>query len=180
MPSTEARQEAKEEANKKVNTTIRQPASYPPSEPLIESYSRRSHAERPGITATPWTATPWIATPWIAAFGVALMGVVCAGAAQAQTRLPARDLEQVPTARYGRGEAVDLSLIVEEWRDRYPAIPVFTCSCNAQTGGDEAVWPFKSFTRYQPFLALGDFNAANNEETGFNCFDIATGDRPSP
>lgn len=94
------------------------------------------------------------------------------------TRLPARDPEQVPTARYGRGEDVDLSLIVEEWRDRYPAIPVYTCSCTAETCGDESVWPFRTFTLYQPFLALGAFNAAKNEDTGFNCFDIETGERP--
>ena len=31
---------------------------------------------------------------------------------------PARNPDQVPTARYARGEDVDLSLIVEEWRDR--------------------------------------------------------------
>ncbi len=93
-------------------------------------------------------------------------------------RLPARDPQQVPTARYGRGEAVDLSLIVEEWRDRYPAIPVYTCSCRAESCGDPDAWPFRSFTRYQPFLALGAVNAAKNEGAGFNCFDIETGDRP--
>ena len=94
------------------------------------------------------------------------------------TRLPARDPEQVPTARYGRGEDVDLSLIVEEWRDRYPAIPVSTCRCTAETCGDESAWPFRTFTLYQSFLALGEFNAAKNEDTGFNCFDIETGERP--
>lgn len=109
------------------------------------------------------------------AMTVALWG----SAATAQTtRLPARDPDQVPTARYGRGEAVDLSLIVEEWRDRFPAIPVYTCSCNADICGDDSIWPSRTFTRYQPFLALGDFNAINNEETGFNCFDIETGARP--
>ncbi|MGD1865110.1 MAG: hypothetical protein ACFB0D_11190 [Phormidesmis sp.] len=94
------------------------------------------------------------------------------------SRLPARDPQQVPTARYGRGEAVDLSLIVEEWRDRYPAIPVYTCSCTTDACGDDTVWPFRTFTRYQPFVALGAFNATNSEETGFNCFDIETSDRP--
>lgn len=113
--------------------------------------------------------------------GVATVGssmtVALPALAQA-TRLPARDPEQVPTARYGRGEAVDLSLIVEEWRDRYPAIAVYTCSCNAETCGDETVWPFRSFSRYQPFLALGAANATNNEAAGFNCFDIENGERP--
>jgi len=88
------------------------------------------------------------------------------------------DPEQVPTARYARGESVDLSLIVEEWRGRYPATPVFACTCSSAICGDEAVWPFRTFTLYQPFLALGAFNAAKTEETGFNCFDMETGDRP--
>lgn len=90
----------------------------------------------------------------------------------------ARDPLQVPTARYGRGEAVDLSLIVEEWRDRYPDIPVYACSCTADTCGNASVWPFRDFARYQSFVALGAFNAASNEATGFNCFDIETGERP--
>lgn len=89
-----------------------------------------------------------------------------------------RDAQQVPTARYGRGEAVDLSLIVEEWRDRYPAIPVFVCSCNANTCSNPAVWPFRSYSRYQPFVALGKNNAASSESTGFNCFNMETGDSP--
>ena len=88
------------------------------------------------------------------------------------------DPQQVPTARYGRGENVDLSLIVEEWRDRYPTIPVFVCSCSASTCGNTAVWPFRSFTRYQPLVALGKNNAASSESTGFSCFNMETGDRP--
>ncbi|MEM9089332.1 MAG: hypothetical protein AAGC93_11380 [Cyanobacteria bacterium P01_F01_bin.53] len=86
--------------------------------------------------------------------------------------------EQVPTARYGRGEAVDLALIIDEWRDRYPSISVFACSCNAETCGDKSVWPFRAYTRYQPFVALGDFNATNTVATGFNCFDMETGEPP--
>lgn len=89
-----------------------------------------------------------------------------------------RNAQQVPTARYGRGEAVDLSLIVEEWRDRYPTIPIFVCSCNAATCGNPAVWPFRSYSRYQPFVALGKPNAASSETTGFNCFNMETGDSP--
>lgn len=91
---------------------------------------------------------------------------------------PARDPNQVPSARYARGEDVDLSLIVEEWRDRYPATPIFACTCSAQTCGDAELWPFRTFTLYQPFIALGEFNAVNNEENGFNCFDMETGARP--
>ncbi len=91
---------------------------------------------------------------------------------------PARDPQQVPTARYGRGESVDLSLIVEEWRDRYPDIPVYACSCTASICGNESAWPFRDFVRYQSFVALGSVNAAGNEATGFNCFDIETGERP--
>ena len=86
--------------------------------------------------------------------------------------------EQVPTARYGRGESVDLALIIDEWRDRYPSIAIFACSCNADTCGDKTVWPFREYTRYQPFVALGDFNAANTVATGFNCFDMETGEPP--
>jgi hypothetical protein len=98
---------------------------------------------------------------------------------QAQGRFStATDPEQVPTARYGRGEAVDLALIIDEWRDRYPAIPVFVCSCNADTCGNPAIWPFRAYSRYQPFVALGKANAANNETAGFNCFEMATGARP--
>jgi hypothetical protein len=99
--------------------------------------------------------------------------------AQAQGRFStATDPAQVPTARYGRGESVDLSLIIDEWRDRYPAIPVFVCSCNADTCGNPAIWPFRAYSRYQPFVALGKANAANNETAGFNCFDMETGARP--
>ena len=89
-----------------------------------------------------------------------------------------RDPNQVPTARYGRGENVDLSLILEEWRDRFPATPLFVCTCRNQVCGDETVWPFREFSLYQPFVALGARNAANNESSGFKCFDIETGQMP--
>ena len=89
-----------------------------------------------------------------------------------------RDPNQVPTARYGRGENVDLSLILEEWRDRFPTTPVFVCTCRNQACGDSRAWPFREFSLYQPFVALGDTNAANNESTGFKCFDIETGRAP--
>ena len=86
--------------------------------------------------------------------------------------------EQVPTARYGRGESVDLSLIIEEWRNRYPATPVFACTCMSSACNRTEQWPFREYAQYQPLVALGDFNAASNESAGFNCFDIETGDRP--
>jgi len=108
-----------------------------------------------------------------------IFGITPSTHAQPSGRLnPVRDPNQVPTARYGRGEAVDLSLIVEEWRDRYPTIPIFVCSCNAETCGDTDRWPFRAYVRYQPLVALGDFNAAHNEDTGFNCFEMETGRRP--
>lgn len=91
----------------------------------------------------------------------------------------ARGPEQVPTARYARGEGVDLALIIEEWRDRFPQTPVYACVCLEETCGSSAIWPFKPFTRYQPFVALGPTNAATNERTGFNCFDIETGADPT-
>ncbi len=114
----------------------------------------------------------------ILAAGGSGMTSLAAGAQPSPRLGTVRDPQQVPTARYGRGEDVDLSLIVEEWRDRYPTIPIFVCACNAGTCGNTAVWPFRSYSRYQPFVALGKANAANNESTGFNCFNMESGDRP--
>ncbi len=91
----------------------------------------------------------------------------------------ARDPAQVPTARYASGEAVDLALIIEEWRDRFPQTPIYACACLEATCDNSAIWPFRKFTRYQPFVALGPANAATNERTGFNCFDIETGENPT-
>ena len=89
-----------------------------------------------------------------------------------------RDPAQVPTARYARGEDVDLALIIGEWRDRFPQTPIFACACQEETCGSSAIWPFRQYTRYQPFIALGPTNAATNERRGFNCFDIDTGEDP--
>lgn len=89
-----------------------------------------------------------------------------------------RDPNQVPTARYARGEEVDLALIIEEWRDRFPQTPVYACACLEETCDSSAIWPFRRFTRYQPFVALGPTNAATSERQGFNCFDIETGEDP--
>ncbi|MGD1900581.1 MAG: hypothetical protein ACFB16_27040 [Phormidesmis sp.] len=119
---------------------------------------------------------------WLLALGFLFLGLPSQVQAQEppqRTRLtPARNPEQVPTARYGRGEAVDLSLIVEEWRDRYPAIAIYACSCRADTCGDTSIWPYRAFSQYQSFVALGAQNAASNEENGFNCFDMESGERP--
>ena len=90
----------------------------------------------------------------------------------------ARDPNQVPTARYARGEDVDLALIIEEWRDRFPQTPVYACACLEETCDSSAIWPFRRFTRYQPFVALGPTNAAISERQGFNCFDMETGEDP--
>ncbi|MEM6449553.1 MAG: hypothetical protein AAF703_04470 [Cyanobacteria bacterium P01_D01_bin.105] len=132
---------------------------------------------------SPKTALPITLT--ISSAVVACLGwLFCSTAAFAQPErtserfVDVRNPEQVPTARYGRGEAVDLSLIVEEWRDRYPATPVFVCTCRNQACGDATVWPFREYSLYQPFVALGDANATRNEATGFKCFDIETGRFP--
>lgn len=98
--------------------------------------------------------------------------------AQSDRFVNVRDPEQVPTARYGRGEDVDLALIIDEWRDRYPATDVFVCTCRNQTCGDKEIWPFREYSLYEPFVALGDDNASNSESTGFKCFDIETGNSP--
>ena len=90
-----------------------------------------------------------------------------------------RDPNQVPTARYARGEDVDLALIIEEWRDRFPQTPVYACACLEATCGSTAIWPFRQFARYQPFVALGPTNAANSESRGFNCFNIDSGESPT-
>lgn len=87
--------------------------------------------------------------------------------------------EPVPTARYARGETVDLALIIDEWNGKHPEIPVFSCvclqpSCNLTTG-----WPFQTFSEYQFTVMLGQFNAAATENQGFNCHDIVSGRSPS-
>jgi hypothetical protein len=106
------------------------------------------------------------------------LGALSSGAQPSNA--PNRVIEpaQVPTARYARGEAVDLSLIIDEWRDRYPNIPIFACSCDADSCGDKTKWPYREFARYQPFVALGNSNGASSEDEGFNCFDIDSGNRP--
>ncbi|MFK8185643.1 MAG: hypothetical protein AB8B99_19885 [Phormidesmis sp.] len=112
---------------------------------------------------------------------VAWVGVCLLSApaiAQSERFVDIRDPDQVPTARYGRGEDVDLSLIIEEWRDRYPATPVFVCTCRNQSCGDKEIWPFREYSLYQPFVSLGDANATNSEATGFKCFEIETGRAP--
>lgn len=86
--------------------------------------------------------------------------------------------ELAPTARYARGEAVDQALIIREWKSRMPQIPVYACTCQAESCDAQASWPFRRYNRYQSLVALGPFNAAYNNSLGFQCFDIATGAAP--
>ena len=83
-----------------------------------------------------------------------------------------------PTARYARGEDVDLALIIAEWREPYPNLPIFACVCDGSTCNHTERWPFREFNRYQLTVALGAFNAGFTESNGFNCFNIETGQRP--
>ncbi|MBT9311405.1 hypothetical protein [Leptothoe kymatousa] len=101
--------------------------------------------------------------------GFALVGLgLFAGAAHADDSRP-------PTARYAAGEEVDLALIVTEWKDRYPDIPVFACACDAASCDSSARWPFRRYDRYQLTVSLGPFNGAYTESLGFNCLDIESG-----
>lgn len=84
-----------------------------------------------------------------------------------------------PTARYARGENVDLAEIVAEWRGYYEDVPVYQCVCQDGTCSQTDQWPYREFDRYQLSLALGPTNATVTESAGFNCFDIADGSRPS-
>jgi len=86
--------------------------------------------------------------------------------------------QQAPTARYAQGEAVDLALIIEEWKQKHPEIPVFACVCDQSRCDHTPRWPFREFNRYQFTVALGPFNANYSESRGFNCFDIQTGQAP--
>ncbi len=84
-----------------------------------------------------------------------------------------------PTARYARGEEVDLAEIVAEWRGYYEDVPVYQCVCLDGTCSQSEQWPYREFDRYQLSVALGPTNAGVTERAGFNCFDIADGSRPS-
>jgi hypothetical protein len=86
--------------------------------------------------------------------------------------------EPVPTARYARGETVDLALIITEWNGKHPDIPVFSCVCLQPRCDLTASWPFRSFSDYQLTVMLGPFNAADTETQGFNCYDIESGRSP--
>jgi hypothetical protein len=105
---------------------------------------------------------------------LALIGGQSASAQPTSKQLP-------PTARYARGQEVDLALIIEEWRRSYtPAqIPIFSCVCMTPTCDTKPRWPFRQYQQYQFLVALGPFNAAYNEEKGFRCFDLATGQQPN-
>lgn len=82
------------------------------------------------------------------------------------------------TARYARGENVDLAFIIQEWKRKYPTTPVFACVCSQAICNSSKAWPFRRFTRYQFNVALGSANAKGDERIGFKCYDINTGHRP--
>lgn len=83
------------------------------------------------------------------------------------------------TTRYARGEAVDLALIIDEWQQRMPQIPIFTCICEAQTCETKPRWPLRSYGQGDTLLAIGADNARHNETQGFGCVALAQGHSPS-
>lgn len=86
--------------------------------------------------------------------------------------------ELPPTARYARGEEVDLSLIVDEWQRRMPDIPVYACTCTEEVCDTKPRWPLRSYNQNEPLVALGPFNAEYNESKGFACEVLALDDVP--
>lgn len=84
-----------------------------------------------------------------------------------------------PTVRYARGENVDLSEIVTEWRGYYEDVPVYLCVCQEDTCNQTQQWPYREYARYQLGLALGPTNGRIAEDSGANCFDIADNSRPN-
>ncbi len=88
--------------------------------------------------------------------------------------MPAAAQELPPTARYARGEDVDLSLIVDEWQSRMPDIPIYACTCTEDICNTKPRWPLRSYNKNEPLVALGPFNAEYNESKGFACEVITT------
>lgn len=84
----------------------------------------------------------------------------------------------VPTVRYARGENVDLSEIVAEWRGYYEDVPVYQCVCQESVCDQTGQWPYREFDRFELSVALGPTNGKIAEDSGANCFDIADGSRP--
>lgn len=103
----------------------------------------------------------------LAGLGAFAIGSVPLANAQEET-LP-------PTARYAAGEDLDLALIIAEWKERFPDIPVYACACDADVCDHTERWPFRTYSRYQLAVSLGPFNGEYTESLGFNCFDIETG-----
>lgn len=95
--------------------------------------------------------------------------------AQTQSQLE----RAAPTVRYARGENVDLSEIVSEWRGYYKDVPVYLCVCKEDTCNQTQQWPYREYARYQLGLALGPTNGRIAEDSGANCFDIADNSRPN-
>lgn len=102
-----------------------------------------------------------------------------AQAAPAQaTPIQAAPVQVAPTARYARGEEVNLAEIVAEWRGYYADVPVYLCACQEITCDQTEQWPYREYDRYQLGVVLGPTNGKVAEAAGANCFDIADGSRP--
>ena len=135
-----------------------------------------------------------VAQSWVASFAFATFPVLLPQMAIAQTQAPnpqelapqdptsqpeSAEPTAVPTVRYARGEEVDLSEIVAEWRGYYEDVPVYLCVCQEDTCDQTQQWPYREYSRYQLGVALGPTNGRIAEDSGANCFDIADNSRPS-
>ena len=108
--------------------------------------------------------------------------LVSAQGVLAQTQNPSAQGQlkpAAPTVRYARGENVDLSEMVSEWRGYYEDVPVYLCVCQEDTCNQTQQWPYREYARYQLGLALGPTNGRIAEDSGANCFDIADNSRPN-
>lgn len=123
-----------------------------------------------------WTKQLRVLKSVLGALGGSLVGI--GAIANPSPAAPSSPPALPPTARYARGEAVDLALIIAEWRQRFPQIPVFTCVCQGASCDHRERWPFRQFGQAQSTVTLGPFNAAYAESQGFGCYDIASGLRP--
>ena len=111
--------------------------------------------------------------------GSALFVWPLASAQSAQAQTQSQLEPAAPTVRYARGENVDLSEIVSEWRGYYKDVPVYLCVCKEDTCNQTQQWPYREYARYQLGLALGPTNGRIAEDSGANCFDIADNSRPN-
>lgn len=118
----------------------------------------------------------------MATLGMATLGRLvlggCLGMGVMVTGTPGAIAYDTPTARYANGEDVDLALMIREWRDRDPDIPVFACVCNQDVCNHSQSWPFRTFEEFQLTVTWGPSNANVAEGLGFICHDIEVGTRP--